>query len=269
MVQALRELGGSATRPEATQRVIKNEGVTPEEFSITRGKNRQGKIQSEIDFARNTLAFSGVIDRSVPGKWTLTDYGKTVNLTEDLVEEMIRTERETNRKEREARKKREKEAEGHSLGNEGIETIRYWLYAPGEDARMWAEFYERGVMGLGWDELGDLSIYDSKQEIRDRLREIHGSDSSFVNSALATWQFVHELKPGDVIFAKRGMSEIIGRGVVEGDYEYDPEGGEYPHLRSVKWTDKGSWKSDSPLAMKTLTEVTDYTDFVTKTKELF
>ncbi len=30
---------------------------------------------------------------------------------------------------------------------------KYWLYAPGENANMWEEFYEQGVMGLGWESL--------------------------------------------------------------------------------------------------------------------
>ena len=37
------------------------------------------------------------------------------------------------------------------------------------------------------------------------------------------------------------MSEIIGRGVVVGDYEYVQGGSDYyPNLRRVRWTHKGS-----------------------------
>ena len=43
-----------------------------------------------------------------------------------------------------------------ALGDDGVQTVRYWLYAPGRGACMWEEFYERGVMGLGWHQLGDL-----------------------------------------------------------------------------------------------------------------
>lgn len=95
-------------------------------------------------------------------------------------------------------------------------------------------------------------------------------DSSYKNSAHAVWQFVHDIKPGDVIFAKRGRSEILGRGVVESDYEYDDNhDGEYPNIRKVKWTHKGSWQSDEMFAMKTLTDVTNYTDFTNKISGFF
>lgn len=36
-------------------------------------------------------------------------------------------------------------------------TCRYWIYSPGEKARHWQEFYADKIMGIGWDELGDLS----------------------------------------------------------------------------------------------------------------
>lgn len=158
---------------------------------------------------------------------------------------------------------------GASLGDDGIRTVRYWLYAPGEGACMWNAFYERGVMGLGWHELGDLRGYATKEEMRQRLLETRDDSTSQTNSARAVWQFANEMKPGDVIFVKRGLKEIIGRGVVTGDYVYDPDGGEYPHLRDVSWNRQGSWRSDQQFAMKTLTEITDYPDLLARIEAYF
>ena len=156
-----------------------------------------------------------------------------------------------------------------ALGDDGVQTTRYWLYAPGRGACMWEEFYERGVMGLGWHQLGDLRGYASKEEIRQRLLETRDDNTSPTNSARAVWQFANDMKPGDVIFVKRGMKEIIGHGVVTGDYVYDPEGGEYPHLREVSWKRQGSWRSDQQFAMKTLTEITDYPDLLARIEGYF
>lgn len=151
-----------------------------------------------------------------------------------------------------------------ALGDDGVQTVRYWLYAPGRGACMWEEFYERGVMGLGWHQLGDLRGYATKEEMRQRLLETRDDNTSQTNSARAVWQFVNDMKPGDVVFVKRGLKEIIGRGVVTGDYVYDPEGGEYPHLREVSWKRQGSWRSDQQFPMKTLTEITDYSDLLAR-----
>ena len=51
-----------------------------------------------------------------------------------------------------------------------VRKIRYWLYAPGEGSYMWEEFYEKGIMGIGWDDLGDLSLYSSKQAMKEKMR---------------------------------------------------------------------------------------------------
>lgn len=166
------------------------------------------------------------------------------------------------------RNKKAQEAKGNALGDADVETTRYWLYAPGEGASMWDEFHGRGVMALGWDGLGDLTAYATKEQMRLRIQELYGGETSQSNSALAVWQFVHGVKPGDVVFAKRGRTEILGRGVVAGDYEYDPACGKYPNIRKVEWTSEGDWQVDEKLATKALTDITDYPELIAKLKAL-
>lgn len=175
---------------------------------------------------------------------------------------------EVSEKVNEENRQKEKLAQENALGDADVETTHYWLYAPGEGADMWDEFYDQGVMGIGWSELGDLSGYAAKSAVQERLVEARGGTSQ-KNSAHAVWQFVHDVKPGDIVFAKRGRTEILGQGVVESGYEYDPARQEYPNIRKVRWTNKGSWKSDEMFAMKTLTDVTDYPDFVDRIESFF
>ena len=81
---------------------------------------------------------------------------------------------------------------------------------------------------------------------------------------------MHDLKPGDVVFAKRGTTEIIGRGIVESGYEFDEKHeSDYPNIHKVKWTHKGSWQIDDKSPIKTLTDITKYTDTVEKIKSFF
>ena len=37
-----------------------------------------------------------------------------------------------------------------ALGDDGVQTVRYWLFAPGHRASEWDDFYARGIMGLAW-----------------------------------------------------------------------------------------------------------------------
>lgn len=174
-----------------------------------------------------------------------------------------------NKEKKAAEKTSDEKAEENALGDADVDTVHYWLYAPGEGASMWEEFHDKGIMGLGWSELGDLSSYPTKEDMRLRLVELCGGGTSQKNAAHAVWQFANDLKPGDVVFAKYGRKKILGRGVVTGDYEYDKAVGDYPNIHSVDWTHKGEWTNDEMFAMKTLTDVTDYTDFVNKINAFF
>lgn len=174
-----------------------------------------------------------------------------------------------NRERKVAEKAAAEKAEENSLGDEGVKTTHYWTYSPGDGAARWDDFYARGVMGVGWSKLGNVEKYASKEDIRKNLRTLYSSKYSQKNSALALWQFSREIKPGDVVFAKRGRSVIIGRGIVEGDYQFDENGDSYPNIRRVRWTNRGEWHTEDLLAMKTLTDITAYPDLVEKLNSFF
>lgn len=147
-------------------------------------------------------------------------------------------------------------------------TIAYWLYAPGEQAVYWDEYYQDGLMGLGWNKIGDLKEYRKQQDLVAPLKQHYGADTSQNNNADMLYSFANEMKPGDIVFAKKGRSMIVGRGVVTSEYYYDGNRENQPHLRKVNWTHKGEWKSDSLLAMKTLTNITRDTDLVKQLNKL-
>lgn len=160
--------------------------------------------------------------------------------------------------------------QGAALGDDGVQTVRYWLYAPGRGACKWDEFYERGIMGLAWGEAGDLSSYATKQGLKQQMLQTYPENGTQKNDIHALWQFANEMKPGDVVFAKRGTTEIIGRGIVTGDYVYDADAEHYRNVRGVRWTHKGNWSLDKPWPVrKTLTEITDYTDRLAQLKAFF
>lgn len=146
--------------------------------------------------------------------------------------------------------------------------VRYWLYAAGDGSVNWEKDYAEGIMAIGWDDLGDLMQYSTKEDMRSKMKELYGDNSSYKNQVHATWQFANSIKPGDIVFVKKGRKEILGRGIVEGEYVYDPSREHYRNIRTVRWTDKGVWVHPEQLAMKTLTDVTPYTDFVKKTQNL-
>ncbi len=146
--------------------------------------------------------------------------------------------------------------------------IEYWTYSPGEKASKWSLCTSEGVMCIGWDALGDLSQYSSREDMRAEVKKHYPKDGSAINDSLAVWQFSHEMKPGDIVFAKKGKTQIIGRGIVESDYIFDAIRSGFKHIRKVRWTDIGNWMTDDRHAVKTLTNVTQYTDYVERLNKL-
>lgn len=148
------------------------------------------------------------------------------------------------------------------------EKKKYWIYAPGEGSSMWDEFYSKGIMGINWDELGDLKKYKTKDAMKAQMKILYGDKYSYKNAGHATWQFANDLKPGDVVFAKKGLSKIIGRGIVTSDYIFDDGRNEYKHIHQVNWTHNGEWDHEGQIVMKTLTDITPYTDYYRRLEEM-
>ena len=258
LIQALKDLGGSATPKDVRKRIIENEHLTDEEINATRGETNQNKFNNEVGWARLYLCKAGYIDGSTRGVWTLTKKGESVDITPSIATDILKNNHGN------------KEDDNNALADNGVDKKRYWIYSPGPNAFKWNEYYSKGIMGIGWSKIGDITQYKSKNEIKTALKENLDPTRPYTMDAHALWQFAYEMKPGDVIFVKKGMYKVIGRGVVTSDYEYDSSATDgYPNIRKVKWTDNGEWEHPGQAVMKTLTDITRYTDYVLKLKDLF
>jgi predicted Mrr-cat superfamily restriction endonuclease len=136
--------------------------------------------------------------------------------------------------------------------------IKYWIYAPGSNADMWDEFYDKGIIGLNWDSLGDISQYDSKDSIAKKLIEFNDNVGSKKNDATANYEFANIMSIGDIIFVKKGRGELLGYGIVDSDYFFDKTRLNYKSCRKVTWKLKGVWQADHTIVLKTLTDITKY-----------
>lgn len=262
LINALRELGGSATPEKARDQIARDLNLGSDVVTETRGKTGGKKFDNEVAWARNYLAYEELIDKSVRGVWTLTPKGMEVEMTDEIASEIffkwvniLKERREGNQDPTNMKDRPDKKL--------------YWMYAPGEGSNMWNEFYDKGIMGIGWDELGDFKQYPTKESMKEKMKVIYGEEYSYKNAGHATWQFANEVKRGDVIFVKKGIKKIIGRGVVTSDYIYDEFREEYRHIRTVNWTHKGEWDHEGQIVMKTLTNITPYTDYYKRLEDMF
>ncbi len=111
----------------------------------------------------------------------------------------------------------------------------YWKIAPGEGAWNWQDCRDEGFIGMGWEELGDLTDC-SKEEFEKRCEKVM-SEKPDISRAdlLQAWKF-SRIKEGDYIVANKGGSEVVGVGTVTGDYYFSPNV-RHGHRLPVEWID--------------------------------
>ena len=132
---------------------------------------------------------------------------------------------------------------------------RYWLMALGERSVYWNDCYKSNIACIGWDHLGDLRNYETRDDIDHAMGEGHRNDS------LACWEFCRKMNPGDMIFVKLGRESIIGHGIVESRYRVDDTRDEFKNVRDVQWLSnhpEGVQVREQMLVTKTLTDITKY-----------
>ena len=139
------------------------------------------------------------------------------------------------------------------LAHSNIKSRRYWVFAPGKNCEYWEECKEKGLMLVGWDELEDLNQYENKISIDIALKEAYPRESSSYrkNDVSTLWYMCRELRVGDVVYARNGLSEILGRGIVTSKYRYDGSREDFCNVREIRWTHLGHWPA-SGLSIPTI-----------------
>ena len=141
---------------------------------------------------------------------------------------------------------------------------KFWLYAAGAKSCHWNEFYNQGIMAVGWNKLGNLKKYSSKEEIAKELQKDRSDNSYPMNDSKTNWEFANEMNIGDIVYVKKGLEPILlGRGVVASDYIYDDIRNKYKSIRKVNWTHNGIYNVDfneldiKQWNQKTLTDISE------------
>jgi len=125
-----------------------------------------------------------------------------------------------------------------------------WLFLGGKDANDYhfEEMYDDGVMALcGWDKVGDLSDCPDKESVDKRRQSINEYQFNTGNLTGMLHAIANEIKEGDIVLAKYSKSDVVGMGVVTGDYRFDDDSVYGKHCRDISWTHKGLWHCASIL----------------------
>ncbi len=131
-VEALKDLGGSATIQELDEKVIELEGVTEAEqaFTMPRDDNRT-RVNYYLAWARTYLKRGDALDNSSRGVWALTEAGSAISSldgTRAIYDQVTLEERERARQKRLAAKQAEttQVSEIEVLADDGPEDEEDW-----------------------------------------------------------------------------------------------------------------------------------------------
>ncbi len=252
------------TPRETYPALVKEGGYTPEQMAVLIPSGARSKIQDRIQWAMFHLFKAGLLARPTKGKYSLTKEGH--KLLDSGIESLtvskllsypsyLEFARSSTPSEQED--ERGNEAEGDPPATHHP---RHWVISPGAQAYLWPEFQEKEIAAIGWDALGDLSRYETREDIRLKLVEIKGQEGSHMNDSLALWEFANDITEGDIIYAKQGRSRVLGYGVVTQKYSFDPYRDEFQHLIGVEWKDTRDTElvDGTRVPMKTLTNIDNY-----------
>lgn len=142
-----------------------------------------------------------------------------------------------------------------ALGAQGKARRKVVKIAPGESARFWEDCRLGGYVCVGWDELGDLRRYSSFDELRAAYVKVNPGKSaaSATRKSKELWT-LRELRPGDLVVANRGISEVVGVGeVVAPGYRWREDRPEFKHTVAIRWTNTDIQKIPSQDAWAMIT----------------
>ncbi len=110
--------------------------------------------------------------------------------------------------------------------------------APGEQARFWGDCLRGEYICVGWDDVGDLRAYSNWEDFRIAFKQSYpynDHEGQISRKGGELWT-LRELKPGDLIVANKGTSEVLAIGrVMDPGYEWRGDRDDYKHTMRVRW----------------------------------
>lgn len=99
-------------------------------------------------------------------------------------------------------------------------------------------FLQKDVIAIGWKEIGDLSKIEAERDaFKEKYAQVYpnAKKGSIANGAGMLYRFACEVQIGDYVIFPSKIDRKINIGIVESNYEYNPDAFEYVQQRKVKW----------------------------------
>ncbi len=116
-VEAMKQVGGSASIYELDEKVAEIEGVSEEEqsFMMTGTNQGQPRLNYYLAWARTFLKKGGALENSARGIWALTEFGSRIETVDDTQRIIDQVNEEEKARARERRKKKQQNGDEPEL----------------------------------------------------------------------------------------------------------------------------------------------------------
>lgn len=113
-----------------------------------------------------------------------------------------------------------------------------WVVRCGGDSAFEQEAYEQKFVGIGWGKLGDVSKYDTIENLRKHYAATNPNEKlrTQINCSSQVFAFSKKIQKGDLVALPIKSLGAIAFGKIVGDYQYVKDTHHYvAHQRKVEW----------------------------------
>lgn len=112
---------------------------------------------------------------------------------------------------------------------ERVDVMRYWQMALREregvrKSDRWPDCFKKGIAAIGYqDDQRKPIVEDCSKLSKGQYHQIWRSKwPQGTNPQASLRRLAYEMNPGDIIYVRNGLHEIVGKGKIIGGYKYDP-----------------------------------------------
>lgn len=119
--------------------------------------------------------------------------------------------------------------------------IKWWSIKCNEKDALFTEWINRGIVSIGWKEVGNPKDYETKDKLLIRCDQVYSEKMPIyrIQTESQLWKFSREINAGDIILSYRKADEQYYFGIVDKCHEYIPEmSDDYPNVIKVNWLKK-------------------------------
>ena len=111
-----------------------------------------------------------------------------------------------------------------------------WMVRAGENGSLFGEFQNKGIIAIGWNEVGDLSKITNPLDTKGRVKKTYPTEHDGYISITAGQlnRFRFDFNKEDKVITYNPENRVYLVGEIIGDYEWDPTF-KYSNIRKVKW----------------------------------